>query len=147
MYPAYRGHHAINKGEHMANPEDASIKLLYAVDDGTFFTADTVESGTPFDLVANIEIGENLNENVDDLDLFVGVRNLTQSTPVTTVTHHEDLIPANNQEVRREVRVNVDPPWSANEGDVLQAVATLKITHGANADYSHAESDFIVVVA
>ena len=131
----------------MANSDDASIKLLYAVDDGSFFTMDTVESGKPFDLVANIEIGENLNEQVDALDLFVGVRNLTQSTPVKTVTHSEPLTPANNQEVRREIRIDVEPPWTAQEGDVLEAVATLKITHGANTDYSTAASDTFVVVS
>ena len=131
----------------MANSEDASIKLLYAADAGTYFTANTVQVDEAFDLIANIEIGENLFENVDDLDLFVGVRNLTQSTSVTEVAHHEKLIPANNQEERREVRVNIVPPPAATkEGDVLQCVATLKITHGANADYSQAMSDTFVVV-
>jgi hypothetical protein len=131
----------------MANPDDAVIKLLYAVDDGTFFTADTVESGAAFDLIANIEIGEDLNQVVDQLDLFVGVTNLTRSTSVTGKQQTEKLLPADDQTVNREVRVDIDPGWSAQEGDVLHAVATLKITAGAKTDYSYAMSNDFIVVA
>jgi hypothetical protein len=131
----------------MANPEDAVIKLLYAVDDGTFFTADTVVNGAAFDLIANLEIGEDLNEVVDQLDLFVGVTNLTRSSLVVTKQQTEKLVPADDQTLLREVRVDIDPGWSAQEGDVLQAVATMKITAGIKTDYSYATSNaFIVVV-
>ena len=131
----------------MANPEDAVIKLLYAVDDNTFFTADTVQAGEAFDLIANIEIGEDLNEVVDQLDLFVGVTNLTRSDLVTTKQLTQQLQPADDTTVNREVRVNIDPGWTnAQEGDVLQAVATLKITAGIKTDYSNATSNAFTVV-
>ena len=131
----------------MANPEDAVIKLLYAVDDNTFFTADTVKAGEAFDLIANIEIGEDLNEVVDQLDLFVGVTNLTRSDLVTTKTLTQQLQPADDTTVNREVRVDIDPGWTnAQEGDVLQAVATLKITAGIKTDYSNATSNAFTVV-
>lgn len=132
----------------MANPEDAVIKLLYAVDDNTFFTADTVQAGEAFDLIANIEIGEDLNEVVDQLDLFVGVTNLTRSDLVTTTQLTQQLQPADDTTVNREVRVNIGPGWTnAQEGDVLQAVATLKITAGIKTDYSNATSNAFTVVA
>ena len=47
----------------MPGPWDASIKLLYPVDQGTFSTLDDIDNNTPFDVIANVEIGENLNEN------------------------------------------------------------------------------------
>jgi hypothetical protein len=132
----------------MANPEDAVIKLLYAVDDNTFFTADTVGLGEAFDLIANLEMGEDLNEVVDQLDLFVGVTNLTRSNLVTTKQFTEQLTPADDQTVNREVRVDIDPGWAgAQEGDVLHAVATLKITAGIKTDYSYATSNAFTVVA
>jgi hypothetical protein len=131
----------------MANPDDAVIKLLYAVDDGTFFTADTVKNGEAFDLVANIEIGEDLNQVVDQLDLFVGVTNLTQSSLVVSKQQTEALVPADDQTENREVRVDIDPGWSAQEGDVLQAVTTMKVTAGIKTDYSYATSNAFIVVA
>ena len=131
----------------MANPDDARLKLLYAVDDNTFATADTVVAGDAFDLIANVEIGGNIQQNVDQLDLFVGLRNLTRSTEVLTTAFSEPLTPDNNGTVNREVRVDLAPGWKAEEGDVLEAVATLKVTYGANADYSFGRSDPIVVVS
>ena len=53
---------------------DASIRLLDAVDDGTFFTLDEIALNTEFDVVAHVEIGENLNKNVDSFVLRVAVR-------------------------------------------------------------------------
>ena len=48
----------------MPGHQDANIKLLYAADDGTFFTADTVANGAPFDIIANVEIGKTLMNTV-----------------------------------------------------------------------------------
>ena len=70
----------------MPGPWDASIKLLYPVDQGLFFTIDDIDNNTPYDVIANVEIGENLNEHVDDFVLRVAVRNLTQSTTVAIET-------------------------------------------------------------
>jgi len=66
----------------MPGPWDASIKLLYPVDQGQFTTIDDIDNNTPFDAIANVEVGENLNENVDDFVLRVAVLNLTQSTTI-----------------------------------------------------------------
>jgi hypothetical protein len=130
----------------MANPEDAAIKLLYAADDNTLFTADTVQNGSAFDLVADVEIGEQIFRVIDSIDIFASVRNLTRSTSLA-LTKHENVAPQNNNHDRRQVRLDVNSGWTANEGDVLQAVATLKVTYGANAHYSHTESDTFVVVS
>ena len=80
----------------MPGPWDASIKLLYPVDQGQFTTIDDIDNNTPFDAIANVEIGENLNENVDDFVLRVAIRNLTQSTTVQIVDQPGKLIAANN---------------------------------------------------
>ena len=66
----------------MPGPWDASIKLLYPVDQGLFTTIDDIDNNTPFDAIADVEVGENLNEHVDDFVLRVAVLNLTQSTTI-----------------------------------------------------------------
>ena|SRR5918994_1086907 len=128
----------------MPSPEDASIKLLYPVDVGTFFTIDDVANGDPFDVIANVEIGENLNENVDDFVLRVAVRNLTQSTTVQIVDLPGTLNPAQNTAFNSEERVSFNAPNQA-VGDVLQAVATYRVNAGANSDFSTAESKTFIV--
>jgi hypothetical protein len=131
----------------MPSPWDASIKLLYATDLNTFFTIDDVARGDSFDVIANVEIGENLNENVDRFDLRVGIVNLTQSRAVAAVNQGGALTPANNTPFFAEIRVNIPGNWSANAqvGDVLQAVASYKVTAGANVDFSTALSNTFVV--
>jgi hypothetical protein len=131
----------------MPSPWDASIKLLYATDLNTFFTIDDVGRGQSFDVIANVEIGENLNEVVDRFDLRVGIVNLTQSRAVAAVNQGGALVPANNSPLNAEVRVNIPGNWSANAevGDVLQAVASYKVTAGANVDFSTAQSNTFVV--
>jgi hypothetical protein len=130
--------------EAMPSPWDASVKLLYAVDAGTFFTIDDVANGDAFDVIANVEIGENLNENVDNFVLRVAVRNLTQSTTVQIVDLPGTLTPANNTPFTSEERVSFNAPNQA-VGDVLQAVASYRVNAGANSDFSTAESNTFVV--
>jgi hypothetical protein len=129
----------------MNMPSDwaANIKLLYAVDAGTFFTIDDVAAGTPFDVIANVEIGEDLNENVDNFNLRIGIRNLTQSTTAAIADDNGPLTPADNPffEERRVSFTN----WTATAGDVLQAVASYKVTAGANSAFSTAQSNTFVV--
>jgi hypothetical protein len=131
----------------MPSPWDASIKLLYATDLNTFFTIDDVGRGQSFDVIANVEIGENLNEVVDRFDLRVGIVNLTQSRAVAAVNQGGALTPANNTPFNAEIRVNIPGNWSANAevGDVLQAVASYKVTAGVNTDFSSAQSNTFVV--
>jgi len=128
----------------MPSPWDASIKLLYAVDVGTFFTIDDVTNGDQFDIIANVEIGENLNENVDSFDLRVAVRNLTQSSTLEIVNLSDNLTPVNNQPRNEELRASF-AAVNATPGDVLQAVASYRVTAGINFDFSTAESNTFVV--
>lgn len=126
---------------------DARIKLLDAVDDGTGFTLDEIALGVPFDVLANVEIGENLNENVDSFVLRVAVVNITQSFTVQVVNQARALVPANNTAFFAVERVDFDALAAPNEvGDVLQAVASYKVIAGVNADTSTAESATFVVI-
>jgi hypothetical protein len=132
----------------MPGSQDANIKLLYAADDGTFFTADTVENGSAFDVIANVEIGRNLMEVVTKEELFVSVVNLSRSSLLRRQTLSNGLQPQTNQQPRnQELRVSFAGGWSAEEGDVLQAVATYKVTSGARTDLSTAQSPVFVVSA
>jgi len=131
----------------MAGPWDAEIKLLYPADAGTFFTVDTIDSKTAFVAVANVEIGENLNENVSKHDVWVVVRNLSKSTIVATTLFTEPLIPENNKARRQEVRVDIDDAWTAEEGDILELVASYKVTAGVNKVYSSTDSKTFIVSA
>ena len=118
----------------MPSPWDASIKLLYGVDQGTFFTLDDLALDDPFDVIANVERGSNLNQVVDSHVLRVGIRNLTTSETVAI----------------EELRLQIPSGWAAqgsgsNVGDVLQAVASYKVVAGVNTDFSTAESNTFVV--
>ncbi|SNT53799.1 hypothetical protein SAMN05421812_108305 [Asanoa hainanensis] len=124
-----------------ANGWDASIKLLYPTDEGTFFTLAALAAGEPYDVVANVEIGENLNEAVDEHILRVSIVNLTTATQVAFVEVQEDLKPENNTKRRAELRAKFPPIPNLTSGDVLQAVASYKVVAGVNFDLSTAQSE------
>ena len=132
----------------MSNDMDANIKLLYPVDKGSFFTIDDVGQGKEFDVIANVEIGEDLNEVVNRHEVRVGIVNLTQSKAVgTPQTFSENLLPQNNTARLAELRVAIPSGWNADAepGDVLQAIASYKVTAGVNIDFSTAQSVTFVV--
>ena len=123
----------------MPGPWDASIKLLYPVDQNQFTTIDDIDNNTAFDAIANVEIGENLNENVDDFVLRVAVLNLTQSTTIQVEELTRNLTPANNTTFTNEERVRLNAP-NQSVGDILKLVASYRVNAGANSDFSNAES-------
>src|SRR5688572_5467562 len=107
----------------MAGNQDANVKLLYAADANTFFTADAVVNGTQFDVIANVEIGPDMMRIVDKEELFLSVVNLSQSTVLVPPIKLENQIPPQpsggplNQELRLPVT-----NWNAAEGDVLEGI-------------------------
>ena len=123
----------------MPGPWDASIKLLYPVDQGQFTTLDDIDNATPFDAIANVEIGENLNENVDDFELRVAVVNLTTSNTIQIETLKRALNPADDTTFTTEERVSLNAP-NQTAGDVLKLVASYRVNAGSNSDFSNAES-------
>ena len=132
----------------MPGNQDANIKLLYVVDENSFFTADTVANGAAFDVIANVEIGKDLMEVVSKENLFVSVVNLSQSTVLQQQALENVLTPvANPDPLNQELRIKVGGGWTANEGDVLEAIATYKVTAGVYTDYSAARSGTVVVSA
>ena len=132
----------------MPGNQDANIKLLYVVDENSFFTADTVAVGAAFDVIANVEIGKDLMEVVTKENLFVSVVNLSQSTVLQQQSLENVLTPVDNPDpLNQELRIKVGGGWTANEGDVLEAIATYKVTAGVFTDYSAARSATVVVSA
>jgi hypothetical protein len=123
----------------MPGPWDASIKLLYPVDKDQFTTIDDIDNNTPFDAIANVEIGENLNEHVDDFVLRVAVLNLTQSTTIQVEELSRPLTPEDDTTFTAEERVPLNAP-NQTPGDVLQLVASYRVNAGSNSDFSNAES-------
>ena len=101
----------------MPSAWDANIKLLSATDLNTSFTINDVANGASFDLVADVEIGEDLNQNVDSFDLRVAVRNLTASTTVATVNDSGALAPdPTPAPFFDQRRVNIAAGWTATVG-------------------------------
>ena len=132
----------------MSNDMDANIKLLYPVDKNSFFTIDDVGLGKEFDVIANVEIGEDLNEVVNRHEVRVGIVNLTQSRAVGVAqTRTDNLVAQNNTPRLEEVRVAIPAGWDADAepGDVLQAIASYKVVAGVNIDFSTAQSVTFVV--
>jgi hypothetical protein len=129
----------------MPGPWDASIKLLYPVDQGGFTTIDDIDNGTAFDAIANVEIGENLNEHVDDFVLRVAVVNLTTSQTIQIEELKGALTPADDTTFLAEERVSLNAP-NQTPGDVLKLVASYRVNAGSNSDTSTAESVTFAVV-
>jgi hypothetical protein len=124
---------------------DANMKLLYAVGKDSFFTLDTVEIGEAFDVIANVEIGADLNRFDAKQRLAVSILNVSQSTTLIREVYTEDLPPANDPHFQ-EIRVNFAGGWAADAGDLLQAVASYRVWAGLVSDYSHDETDRFIVV-
>ena len=123
----------------MPGPWDASIKLLYPVDQGLLTTIDDIDNNTPFDALADVEVGENLNEHVDDFVLRVAVLNLTQSTTIAVEELQRALTPADDTTFTAQERVSLNAP-NQTVGDILQLVASYRVNAGSNSDFSNAES-------
>jgi hypothetical protein len=138
----------LTSGAHtMPSDFDANLKLLYATDVNTFSSIDDVTLDDPFDVVLDVEIGRDLNQNVDRHDVRVAIRNLTQLVIAATVNKSEPLVPSNNSDFQTQLRINIPSGWGVNAqpGDVLQAIASYRVVAGANSDFSTAESRPFVV--
>jgi hypothetical protein len=132
----------------MANNWDAQIKQLYAADDNTKLTADTVTLDTAFDVIANVEVGTNLMQFADSDELFVAVRNLSQSTILAQVNSARPL-KAVDQPLNEDLKVDIGSGWKskAKVGDLLEVVATYRMDAGIHTDYSSATSQTFIVIA
>lgn len=129
----------------MANNFDASIKLLYPVDQGSFFTIDVLEPTDSFDVIANVEIGQGLNQFVSEHVLRVSVVNLMTGGVAGTAEVRAPLTPQLNTQRREEIRANLPVAKDVSPGDVLQAVASYKVIAGANVDISTEKSETFAV--
>ena len=128
----------------MAGTWDADITIIHAADEGGSLAVDTIPCGEAFDVLATIRVGRNLMQFVDTCDLFVSVHNLSAGR---LLTRRRLSLPLAPQDVAltRQLRVAVAGGWAAEDGDLLEALATLKITAGVNPDYSLARSAPFIV--
>jgi hypothetical protein len=130
----------------MAGTWDADITIIHAADEGGSLATGTVRCGEAFDVLATIRVGRNLMQFVDTADLFVSVRNLSASRPLTR-RHLSIPLAPQDAALSRQLRVAVAGGWAAEDGDLLEALATLKVTAGVNPDYALARSaPFIVTM-
>jgi len=128
-----------------ANAYDADVKLLDVVGQGTNFTVSVLDPGTPFDVLADVEIGENLNESVDEHSIRVSIVNLSSATRIALNEVQAPLKPQNNTPRRETLRVPFGALANADPGDVIQAIGTYKVTAGINTDVSTAFSETFTV--
>ena len=124
----------------MANDFDASIKLLYPVDKNTFSTIDVLEPADEYDVVANVEIGRDLNQFATEHILRVAIVNLSTAEQVAVTEVREPLTPQDNSQRQQEMRAGFPALQTPGAGDVLQAVASYRVVAGANSDVSTAQS-------
>lgn len=128
-----------------SNAWDAGIKALYVVAEKTDFSVDVLDLGVAFDVLADVEIGENLNEVVSRHEVRVSVVNLSTGTRVALELGTENLTAQNNTPRRTQIRVPFGALANSQAGDVLQAIASYKVTAGVNNDVSWAFSEPFVV--
>lgn len=82
---------------------------------------------------------------VDHCDLFVSVRNLTRST-TTAYQHQHFALTPQKLALNEAFRVQFASGWTAGEGDVLEVLATYKVTSGINYDYTMTRSTPFIVL-
>ena len=128
----------------MPNQSDANIKLVYAVDNNLFFAIDVVNEGDPFDVICNFEVGNDIMQSVDGFDLRVFIRNLSQSNILLSRTVSQNLADSPDP-FNVEQRVDFAGGWNADDGDVLEPVASLKVRAGINSDYSTVRGNTFMV--
>lgn len=127
-----------------SNQFDANIKLIYITDPSTFFASDTIAVGQPFDVIGNVEVGKELMENVTQHKLFVRIVNRSQARLLLTGDVDQSL-KAQDAPFNAELRVSFPGGWSADEGDVIEAIATYRVNTQLYDDYSTLTSLPIVV--
>jgi hypothetical protein len=128
----------------MSGTWDATVVSAYATASGEPFPVDAVGNGDKFDVVVNVRIGRNLMQFVDRGELFVSVRNLSRSTTLVSEHQQYELTPQ-KLALNEAFRVQFASAWSAGEGDVLEVLATFKVTSGINYDYSMTRSAPFIV--
>jgi hypothetical protein len=122
----------------------AGIRLVYALDRGGSPAIDTIRNGDPFEVIAEISIGRSLMQVVTGCVLAVSVRNLSQSRLLAREQLCYPLV-AQDAALRHRLAATVDGGWSASEGDVLEVLATFKVTAGVHRSYSLARSAPFIV--
>ena len=128
----------------MSGHWDADIRQVQALEGGVVFAPiDVVAVGEAFDVAATAYVGEGLMAVVSYCDVFVAVRNLSRSVAVANAAVHHELVPV-RRALHKTIRVKIDCGWAAVDGDVLEVLATFKVTAGVHTNYSLARSDPLI---
>ncbi|WP_060886583.1 hypothetical protein [Streptomyces caniscabiei] len=130
----------------MPGEYDARIKDLSVVEKGTSFTVDTLATAGDFDVLADIEVGASLNAVITRMQIWVSVGDLSQLTRVDLQTYDQPATPLNGPR-SEQIRIPFNALTGVGEGDLLQAVATLKVTAGVLTDVSNAKSEPFIFTA
>ncbi|MFE6937525.1 hypothetical protein [Streptomyces chartreusis] len=130
----------------MPGEYDARIKDLSVVEKGTSFTVDTLAAAGDFDVLADIEVGASLNAVITRIQIWVSVGDLSQLTRVDLQTYDQPATPVNGPR-SEQIRIPFNALTGVGEGDLLQAVATLKVTAGVLTDVSNAKSEPFIFTA
>jgi hypothetical protein len=129
----------------MSGAWDAQITLVYLTDNGGSTAIDTIRNSAPLDVLANVLIGETLMQVVSTAELFVSVRNLSQLA-VPLRQHKTFELTPKSARLRQTFEVHFEGGWAAEEGDVLDVVASLKVRAGVHVDHTHARGPLVVVI-
>ncbi|GGN28629.1 hypothetical protein [Streptomyces fuscichromogenes] len=126
----------------MPEEYNARIKALSVVRKGTSFTVDVLGVNDDFDVVADIEVGASFNAVSSRIQVWASVGNQTQLVQVQVQGYDQPAIPVNGTRAEPiRIPFNALDATKVTEGDLLQAVATLKVIAGALSDVSHARSE------
>jgi hypothetical protein len=128
----------------MTGSWDAGIKRVYTLDRSGSPAIHTVRKGDPFEVIAEVSIGQSLMQVITGCDLAVSVRNLSQSR-ILACQRLSYPLAAQEAGLRHRLDATVDAGWNANEGDVLEVIATFKVTAGVHKTYSLARSAPFIV--
>jgi len=122
-----------------------TLKTVYLAPCDAVSEGATVRNGDPFDAVGVAPIGAEPAEAVDER-LFVSIVNLTKASVLSTGETTGRLSNGARQQ-SGHLRVSFAGGWKADDGDVLQAIASYRLRTERGDGYCPALSDVVVVVS
>ncbi|MEV0897130.1 hypothetical protein [Actinoplanes sp. NPDC049802] len=127
------------------NAFDAQINSIDPVVQGKNFTVSVLDATKPFDALADVEIGEGLNEFVNKHLLQVSVVNRSTANRVAFNELEQKLAPQDNTPRAETLRVAFGPLANVTSGDVIELVATYTVTAGVNTSVTNEISDTFTI--
>lgn len=133
----------------MSQEHDARVTGCIVTKKGEIFAIDTLSPNQDFDVLMDIRLGPAANAIVNRIQAWATINNRTQFKNAAPTKSYNNASPGPQAQPRAEqirVAFNATDLQGVNDGDLLEAVVTLKVTTGAYTDSSSMTFSFLYTV-